>query len=150
MSNKYEDANLILKLYELRREEVMRKARDWYIGQFNPASFQEITEIMMTDKSPYYRMVTTYWDMACSFVNNGAIDPQMFADANAEHMAIYLKLEPFLPELRRVFDMPTYLQNLERCVKSGPNAEEHMTKMRERFAKFKAMREEAAKKAQAG
>ncbi|HKR01387.1 MAG TPA: hypothetical protein VJT09_11990 [Pyrinomonadaceae bacterium] len=147
--SKYEDADLILKLYDMRREEVMRKARNWFF-EFNPEGLQDFQAVMMSEHSAYYRMVTTYWDMACSFVNNGAIDPKMFADANAEHMAIYLKLEPFLPELRQVFDMPTYLQNLEQCVKSGPNAEEYMTKMRERFAKFRAMREEAAKKAQAG
>jgi hypothetical protein len=147
--SKYEDANLILKLYDLRREEVMRKARNWFF-EFNPESLQDFQTVMMSEHSAYYRMVTTYWDMACSFVNSGAIDAQMFADANAEHMAIYLKLEPFLPELRQAYNMPTYLQHIERCVKSAPNAEENMAKMRERFAKFKAMREEAAKKAQAG
>ena len=68
MSEKYEAANLILKLYDLRREEVMRKARGWFIAEFNPASVQDISNVTMGEHSAFYRMVTTYWDMACSFV----------------------------------------------------------------------------------
>lgn len=149
MSNKHEDANLILKLYDLRREEVMRKARDWYGMQFNPESLQEITDVMMSDKSPYYRMVTTYWDMAATLVNHGAIDEQMFSEANMEHMMVYAKIEPFIAEIRSMF-MPTYLENLEKLVLRRPNAKEFLASMRERFKQFAAMRAEAAAKAQAG
>jgi hypothetical protein len=150
MSTKYEDANLILKLYELRREEVMRKARDWYAQQFNPESLQEITDVMMSDKSAYYRMVTTYWDMAASFVNHGAIDEQMFADANMEHIMVFAKIEPFVAEIRSTFTMPNYLENLEKLVMRLPNAKELLASIRERFKQFAAMRAEAAAKAQAG
>jgi hypothetical protein len=150
MSTKYEDANLILKLYELRREEVMRKARDWYVQQFNPGSLQEISDIMMSDKSAYYRMVTTYWDMAASFVNHGAIDEQMFSDANMEHVVVFAKIEPFLAEIRSTFIMPNYLVNLEKLVMNRPNAKEFLSSLRERFKQFAAMRAEAASKAQAG
>ena len=149
MSDKHEDANLILKLYELRREEVMRKARDWYAMQFNPESLQEIQDVMMSDKSPYYRMVTTYWDMAASFVNHGAIDEQMFNEANMEHVMVYAKIEPFIAEIRSMF-MPTYLENLEKLVLRRPNAKEFLASMRERFKQFAALRAEAAAKAQAG
>lgn len=145
MSEKYEDANLILKLYDLRREEVMRKARNWYFAEFNPESVQDIFSILMGEKSGYLRMVITYWDMAASLVNNGAIDPKMFSDANGEQIGVFLKLEPFLEDMRRAFDAPTYLENLERCVKSMPNAEDTLARARERFKKFRAMREEAAK-----
>ena len=100
MSAKTEDANLILKLYELRREEVMRKARDWYLSQFNPGSVQDITNAVMGEQSAYYRMVTTYWDMAASFVNPGALDEQMFLDANGECLVVFAKIEPFIEELR--------------------------------------------------
>ena len=149
--SKYEDAKLILKLYDFRREAVMRKARsEWFFTDFNPESVQDFKAVMMGEHSAYYRMVTTYWEMACSFVNNGAIDDKMFSDANAEHMAIYLKLEPFLPVLRQAFNMSDYFKQVEECVKNSPNAEEYMAKMRERFAQFKEMRQEAAKTAQAG
>ena len=150
MSNKHEDANLILKLYELRREEVMRKARDWYAMQFNPESLEEIQDVMMSDKSPYYRMVTTYWDMAASFVNHGAIDEQMFTDANGEHMVVFAKVEPFLAEMRTMSGSPQYLQNLEKLIMRKPDAKETLTAMRERMKQWAAMRADAASKAQAG
>ena len=148
--SKYEDAKLILKLYDLRREPVMRKAREWFFAEFNPESVQDFKTVLMGEHSAYYRMVTTYWEMACSLVNNGAIDEKMFSNANAEHMAIYLKHEPFLPVLRQAFNMPEYFQQVEDCVKNSPKGEENLAKMRERFAQFKAMREEATKAAQAG
>ena len=150
MSEKHEDANLILKLYELRREEVMRKARNWYIQEFNPESVQEISGVMMSDKSAYFRMVATYWDMAASFVLHGAIDEQMFTDANMEHVVVFAKIEPFIAEMRSTFGMPNYLENLEKLVTRRPNATEFFAGLRERFKQFAAMRAEAAAKAQAG
>ena len=150
MSEKHEDAKLILKLYDLRREEVMRKARDWYIQQFNPESLQEISDVMMSDKSAYLRMVVTYWDMAASLVNHGAIDEEMFSDANMEHIVVFAKLEPFIAEARATFSSPNYLVNLEKLVMRRPNAKEFLATLRERFKQFAAMRAEAAAKAQAG
>jgi uncharacterized protein DUF4760 len=150
MSDKHEDANLILKLYELRREEVMRKARDWYIMQFNPSSMEEVVETFMSDKSAYYRMVTTYWEMAASLVNNGAIDEQMFSDANGEHFVVFAKIEPFLEELRAKFNNPQGMQHLEKLVMRRPDAKEFLISLRERFKQFATMRAEAASKAQAG
>lgn len=149
MSTKQEDANLILKLYELRREEVMRKARDWFIF-FNPGSVQDIMDTMMSDKSGYYRMVTSYWEMAASLVNHGAIDEQMFIDANGEHMVVFAKIEPFLAEMRAKFDSPQAYQHLEKLVMRTPDAKERLSALRERFKQFAAMRAEAASKAQAG
>jgi hypothetical protein len=150
MSEKFEDANLILKLYELRREEVMRKARDWFLSQFNPGSVQDITNAVMSEQSAYYRMVTTYWDMAASFVNHGAIDEQMFFDANGECLVVFAKIEPFLAEIRSTSNMPQYLQHLEQLITRLPDAQERLTAIRERMKRFAAMRAEAASKSQAG
>src|SRR5690349_18288963 len=97
--SKYKDADLILKLYDLRREKTMRDARNWFFT-FNPQSIQDFMDVLTSDKSGLYRMVVSYWDMAASLVNNGAIDRQMFADANGEHLFVYAKLEPFIPTLR--------------------------------------------------
>jgi hypothetical protein len=71
MSKKHRDADLILKLYDMRRERTMREARDWFF-RFNPQSPQDFIDVLLSDKSGYYRMVISYWDMACSFVNHGA------------------------------------------------------------------------------
>lgn len=144
MSEKYESADLILKLYELRREEVMRKARAWFIAEFHPESVQEISNVTMSDKSAYYRMVTTYWDMACSFVTSGAIDERMFNEANAEHVAVYSKIEPFIEEIRAAYTS-NYMENIERVVMALPNAKERLATTRERLKNLAPNRADAAK-----
>jgi hypothetical protein len=80
----------ILKLYELRREEKMRQARDWFFG-FNPSSAEEISAVFFGPHSAHYRMVTSYRDMAASFVNGGAIDERMFNDTTSEHVMVFAK-----------------------------------------------------------
>ena len=146
MSDKTESANLILKLYDLRREEVMRKARNWYFGEFNPGSAQDVTNAVMNEQtSAYYRMVTSYWEMACSLVNNGAIDEKMFNEANGEHMGVFAKLEPFLAELRQTYNNPTALQHLESVVMRMPDASEKLTRFREMLKQVAAARAQAAK-----
>lgn len=132
--SKHKDADLILKLYDLRREPVMRQGRNWFFT-FNPQSIQDIIDVMTSDKSNYYRMVLSYWDMAASLVNNGAIDPVMFNDANGEHIFVYAKLEPFLPALREQMG-PQFLAHLEKLVKSIPDHEQHITRIRERMQGF--------------
>jgi hypothetical protein len=150
MSEKHEDADLILKLYDLRREEVMRKARDWFLGQFQPESVDDCVAAVMGEHSGHYRMVTSYWDMAASLVNHGAIDEEMFNDTNAEHLVVYAKIEPFLEEIRTVSGNPKYLQNLEKLVMRMPDAKESLNALRERIKQWAAMRAAAASKAQAG
>lgn len=140
MSSKQEDANLILKLYDLRREETMRKARSWFIGEFHPASLEDIGTAARGENSPYFRMVTTYWDMACSLVSNGAIDEKMFNDANGEHVAVYCKLEPFIKQIREVQRWPTYMEHLEKIVMNVPNIEERLTRVREMLNELKTAR----------
>ena len=142
MSTKHESMMGIMKLYELRREETMRKARDWFVT-FNPSSIQDIVDTFTGEHSAYYRMVTTYWDMAASFVNHGAIDEQMFNDANLEHIAVFAKVEPFLAEIRTMSKMPQYLANLEQLVMRQPNAKEMLADVRERMKAISAARAEA-------
>ncbi len=144
MSDKTESANLILKLYDLRREEVMRKARTWYFAEFHPESSQDVANAAMNEQtSAYYRMVTSYWDMACSLVTNGAIDEKMFNDANGEHMGVFAKLEPFVAELRQTYNNPTALQHLETVVMGIPEAREKMARFREMIKQVLAGRAEA-------
>ena len=143
MSTKHEDANLILRLYELRREEVMRKARSWFIG-FSPESLEDFQKVFADpQKSAYFRMVATYWDMAAWLVNNGAIDEQMFNDANGEHIAIFSKLEPFLEEMRKQSNSPNQFKHLEQLVMRLPNAKERLAMTRERLKAMTAARGEA-------
>ena len=129
--SKYKDADLILKLYDLRREKTMRDARSWFFT-FNPKGKEDFIDVLTSDKSGLYRMVISYWDMACSLVNHGAIDPEMFNDANGEHMFIYAKLEPFLPALREEMGNPNFLAHLEKVVKACPDYETRLATIRER------------------
>lgn len=139
MSEKQEDANLILRLYEIRRDETMRKARQWFMLDFHPESVQDILQVLMGEQSADFRMVASYWDMAAAMVNHGAIDEEMFNDINTEHVAIYAKLQPFLAELRAIPGVPPYfyLKNLEPLVLRTPDAEERIAAMR-RFMKNRA------------
>ena len=139
MNAKQEDANLILRLYELRREETMRRARYWFTTNFNPQSAQDILAVLVGEHSADFRMVASYWDMAATFVNYGAIDEQMFNDINTEHIAVYAKLQPFLAELRQMPGVPPYfyLKNLEALILRMPDAEARIVVMR-RYMKNRA------------
>lgn len=131
LTNKVESANLILKLYELRRDEKMREARNWMISFF-PESVEDILQAMVdVETSAYYRMVTTYWDMAASFVNHGAIDEEMFNDVQSEHIVAFAKIAPFLQELRLKLGNPNYLHNLEKLIMKIPDAGEILHQRRE-------------------
>ncbi|HET8781334.1 MAG TPA: hypothetical protein VFM63_02865 [Pyrinomonadaceae bacterium] len=132
---KAKDADLILKLYDLRREKTMRDARNWFFT-FDPKTPQDFVDVLTSDKSGLYRMVTSYWDMACSLVNNGAIDAQMFNDANGEHFFVYAKMEPFIPALREAMGAPNFLAHLEKVVKEVPDYEARLTAIRDRMAKL--------------
>lgn len=129
MSTPYESADLLLKLYELRREAKLRQAREWFL-EFHPESAQEVFDVWMGTASAPYRMVTTYWNMAASLVNNGAIEEKMFSDANTEHMTVFAKLQPFLPELRSLAKNPAYLRQLERLILRDPDAEARLAGVR--------------------
>jgi hypothetical protein len=150
MTSAYESVDLILKLYDLRREGVMRKARDWYIKEFHPRSAQDVVSVLRGEHSAYFRMVTSYWEMAASFVNNGAIDWKMFMDANpGEPVNVFVKLYPHLEELRSMFaskyDDSQAFQQLEQVVMNLPHAKEQLEERIEQFAEARA-RWEAEKK----
>ena len=142
MMDKAKSAELIMKLYDLRREEVMRQARNWFFS-FNPESIEDIQRAGMGEHSAYYRMVTTYWDMACSFVNHGAIDVEMFADATGEQVLVFTKIQPFLEQLRATIS-PVYMQHLEKQVMSMPGAEERIARVREMLKRFAQVRDAAS------
>src|SRR5678810_600809 len=141
--SKQEEAQLIHKLYEMRREATMREARNWFF-MFNPKNTEDFMEVLTSDKSGLYRMVISYWDMACSFVNNGAIDAQMFNDANGEHLFVYAKMEPFIPAMREQMGAPQFLAHLEKTVKALPDYEERLAAVRQRMQAIIAKFQERA------
>jgi len=140
----YQSADLILKLYELRREPKMRDARQWFIG-FTPDSVEDLLDTMRGPNNANFRVVATYWDMAASLVLHGAIDEQMFNDANGEHIAVFSKVEHILAGYREKTGLPQYLKNLEQLVMKMPHAKERLTATRERLRAMTLARAQAAK-----
>ena len=129
--SKTESADLILKLYDLRREEKMRTARNWIFG-FNPTSADDYFATMMDQEvGPYLRMVTSYWDMAAAMVNQGAIDADLFNATAGEHYMVFAKIEPFLADLREKFQNPEAFANLEKVILDAPNGAERLAKTQE-------------------
>ena len=134
--SKVESAELILKLYDLRREPVMRKARDWMFS-FNPTNADEYWQTMMDPEvGGYLRMVTSYWDMAAALVNHGAIDADMFNETVGEHIMTFAKIEPILDQLREKFESPEAFKNLEKVIMDSPNGAEKVAKTQEWMRKL--------------
>ncbi len=137
------DAELILKLYDLRREQKMRKAREWYGGQFWPESFEEIQQLMMgfdKEENAYFRQVLSYWDMACSLVLHGTLDPNLFFDTNGEGAFVYTKLKPFISQMRAAFNAPEFCASMERLFESTPEWRQRISRMETNLAHFREVR----------
>lgn len=130
----YEDAQLILKLYDLRRETVMRQARTWWARDFRPTSAAYIREVMQGEQSAYYRMILGYWEMAATLVVHGAIDAAMFRESSGEFIFVFARIEPFLADLRKETNSPGMLANLEKVVRALPDSAEVLKAMRARMA----------------
>ena len=136
MADPSQAASVLLKLYEIRTEPELRRARAWFAFEFHPASARDILSTWLGPghESAPYRMVTTYWDMAASLVVAGAIPAEMFNEANTEHFAVFAKMQPFLAEVRATTDYPDYLINIERVIGMKPQSE-HRVAIFERYMK---------------
>jgi hypothetical protein len=132
----YEDAQLVLKLYELRREEKLRAARDWFVTKFFPQTPDEVTALTGTENA-YYRMVTTYWEMAASFVVRGILNADLFLDSGGEMIVVWTKLAELVPQLRRNLGSENLLKNIEHVITSSPRAKERVGVTRQRIAKLR-------------
>ena len=140
----YEDAALVLRLYELRREEKLRAAREWFRSKFFPQSFEEVRAVASGAgvENTHYRMVTTYWEMAASFVAHGVLHPELFFDSGGEALFVWAKIGDFVPALRQEYQSPRLLGNLEQAIAMVPWAAERIRIIRSRMPGY---RERAAK-----
>jgi hypothetical protein len=138
METKPQDALVILKLYEIRSETLMRAARHWFFSEFNPKSGREIVALLLSGEkaSAYYRMVTSHWEISAALVHNKGIDEQMFLDANSEHLVLFAKLQPFLPSVREMIGEPDYLGHLEKLVMKVPDIEKKIENRRQLLASW--------------
>ena len=134
-------ADLILKLYELRREKRLRKARQWFAAQpFR--TVDDVVEAARGKDNAYFRMVISYWDMTAALVLHDGIDAAMFHDAGNEHVYVWAKLEPFIAEFRTRVNQPGYASKLERLVAAMPDGYERVTAMQARQRAAAAARTE--------
>jgi hypothetical protein len=139
----HEDAQLILRLYELRREEKMRKAREWFSFKFFPRTVEDFKALQdpAAPENAYFRMVTSYWDMAASFIVQGVLNPELFAESGGELLFVWAKLEEFMPQFRQGFG-PHYLANIEKAVGMLPASAERIANIRQNIDRMaKASRE---------
>ena len=94
----HNDADIILKLYDLRREEVLRMARRWVVFEFNPKTPEEFLAVLQntgSQENAYFRQVISYWEMAASLVIHGAVKSDLYLDSNGEGIFIFAKLHAF-------------------------------------------------------
>ena len=110
----HHDVDVILKLYELRREDRMRKARSWLFGyKASNAAEHQAACPPGSDQEAYYRMVTSYWDMAASFVTSGAVNKELFLQNAGELLFVWEKTKGTIADTRKSMGNPKYLSNLE-------------------------------------
>jgi hypothetical protein len=115
------DAQLILKLYELRTEQGLRCARKWVVGEFWPSTSEEFFAVQRawgTEHNAYLRQVVSYWEMAAAFVLHGALDAELFFDCVSENLLLLAKFHPFLGEIRK--QAPGFLKNTEELTGKFP------------------------------
>jgi hypothetical protein len=110
----HHDVDVILKLYELRREERMRKARSWLAGyRASNAAEHQAACPAGSEQEASFRMVTSYWDMAASFVASGAINKDLFLQSAGELLFVWEKTRSTIGDTRKTMGNPNYLSNLE-------------------------------------
>jgi hypothetical protein len=145
MPTPFESAQLNLKLFELRREPVLREARSWFLSDFNPESLEELLAIVRGERNAWFRMVMGYWEMAASMVTFGAIDAESFRASNGEILATFAKIQPYLAQFRTATGESQIAKHMEAVVMAMPDAEATMTRRREYFrAAAKARQQQKA------
>ena len=114
----HDQVNLMLRLYEMRRDPRMREARDWYVSNFRPASLEDISKKwpMGSPGSASMRMVISYWEMVASIVNRGLIDEDFFFENTGEQWIVWERIKPFVAAMRARSKNPHQYGNLEKHV----------------------------------
>jgi len=131
------DAQVVIQLYDLRREPVMRKARRFMVSEFWPKDYEEFKAVLTgygTEQNEWMRQVLTYWDMAAAMVLRGAVDEDLFFETNNEPYFLFAKFGAFLPAARNDFVNPDFLVNLEKLA-AKPRARQRITGLQERLAR---------------
>jgi hypothetical protein len=132
------DADIVIKLYDLRREAELRKARNWYANA-DFGSWEALQKVMLawgTQENAWFRQVLTYWENTASLVLRGAVDPDLFFDWNGEILFTYIKIKPYLKQIRDASGSDEFLQKTEQLLTSTPALKERVESMETRFKQW--------------
>ena len=135
------DAELILKLYDLRREAELRKARSWWLG-FWPEKAEDVVKIATaagTQENAWFRQVSGYWEMAAALVLHGTVHRDLFLEPSisGEMFFIFAKIHPFLEEVRQKLRSPAAFGNVERLIMTSVGGPERLKQVQERQARMR-------------
>ena len=113
----YDDANLILRLYDLRREEKLRAARGWFLANFHCKTMDELNKLCPSgsDANANYRQFVSYWEMCASFVTSGVLNAELFFANTRECLVCWERVKLVAAEARVAYKDPNFLINLEKC-----------------------------------
>lgn len=144
------DAQLIMQLYDLRREPEMRKARHWWLAQFWPETaddFMKIASTLGSQENNWLRQVGGYWGMAAAFVESGALNIDLFLQpsVSGEMFFMFAKVHPFLKELREKLGDPEALRNVEKVIMKTKFGRDRLQFVLKRIAQNKERLAAAAK-----
>lgn len=129
------DAELILKLYDLRREPEMRKARKFMVETFWPESIDDINKIVAGfggQENAWFRQVLGYWEMAASFVTAGVLDGELLLDSSGEMWFLYTKFKPLLPDIRKALH-PEFLMKIEKVAEATQRGRDRIVYLQKAF-----------------
>ncbi len=146
------DAQIILQLYDLRRESEMRKARKYVENEFWPENYEQFHAIAMahgSQENTWLHQVLAYWDMAASLALRGALNQDLFFDTNHQMYCLFAKLRPFMQQARIEFEAPEYLANIEKLIESTPESRERLRRMEQAVAKWGPVMRDKLKSAKA-
>jgi hypothetical protein len=134
----YDDVNLIMHLYEMRRETRLREARAWFSSSFKAKSMEEMANLCPagSDENASARMVSTYWEMVASFITSGVLNQDLFFQSGRELLFVWERIRDLVPAMREAYKDPTYLINFEKVAtlyieylkRQGPDVYETFSK----------------------
>jgi len=142
MQANHKDAEIILKLYELRTEATMRKARAWMMSGFWPKNADEMNAVVVafgTEHNGYFRQVLSFWEMAASFALSGAIDERLFCDSAGEMFFMYAKFGEFIPAVRQITGNVLFMAKMEKLITRSPEHRERVEMMKKGVMRLAAV-----------
>ena len=152
MSSKptHEQAQLHLQVFEERRETRLRQARDWYIKNYHPQSFEDSMRIapMGTEEGTFVMMVFGYWEQTCALLNYGLLHEDLFFETTGEFFGVWEQVKPVIQDARQAFASKTFLSNVEKASKRYEEWNEtrspgHIAKMRQWMQQMRSQKETA-------